>query len=138
MDKYDYSQYKDDSYHGSRDEAIQRKVWHPLRHTLALPKSIKSQFTDYQGIRVVAKYPSKFTHCERDGPDEFDVSEQAEWFPSEFRLYLVPHNGSGEHQFVAELNGPLYTHGDHNTLYQHLQDKVVPSLLEILSNISSN
>lgn len=136
MDKYDYSQYKN-SYYGS-DETIKSKVWHPLRHTLTLPEPMRNNFPDYQGIRVVAKYPSKFTHFERNGPDEFDISEQAEWFPSEFRLYLVSRNGSAKHQFVAELNGPLYTHGDHKILYQHVHGKVVPSLLEILSNVSLN
>ncbi len=137
MDKYDYSQYKNNFYYSSGGVAI-KKIWHPLRNTLALSEPVRNNFADYQGIRVVAKYPSKSTHFERNGPEEFDVSEHAEWFPSEFRLYLVSRNGSTKHKFVAELNGPLYTHGDHNVLYQHVQDKIVPSLSEILSNVSGN
>ncbi len=110
--------------------------WHPLRHTLALPEAVRDNFPDHQGVRVVAKYPTKSTDFERIGPEEYDVVEHAEWLPSEFRLYLVPNKGSGTHRFVAEVEGPLYTHGDHNVLYQHVRDTIVPSLLEILSTDS--
>ena len=133
MDKPEYS-YLHLRHWSSQEPSV--NCWHPLRHSIALPEPVRDNFPDYRGIRVVAKYPTRSTDFERIGPEEFDVVEHAEWLPSKFRLYLVPNKGSVTHQFVAEVEGPLYTHGDHAVLYKHIHDKIVPSLLEILSNAS--